>query len=144
MWKLRLIPCSIQKKDSRVANSFIHYLGQGHYGFQKIFFKKGEKINPQFLLRAEIDFKFSRSEMQKWPLTMQFHFQVKKVLIGQVSFFCEMNESFHVPGLADREDRFSNSWFVQRVDNKNSHLYSYLDTYIGFSLKDILSCTQIN
>lgn len=72
---------------------------------------------------------------------MQFHFQVKEVLIGQVSFFHEMNDSFHVPGLADGEDGFSNSGFVQCIDNENSHLYSYLDTNIGFSLKDILSCT---
>ena len=56
----------------------------------------------------------------------------KKVLFGQVTFLFEINDSFHVSGMGDWEDGFSNSWFIQYVGNENGHLYAHLDTDIGF------------
>lgn len=46
--------------------------------------------------------------------------------------FLEISDRFHVSGVGDWESEFSNSWFVQHVDNENGLLYSHPDRDIKF------------
>lgn len=56
----------------------------------------------------------------------------KDIPIGEVIFFHGISDSFHVIAIRDWEDEFLNSWLIQCVRSENIHLYSYLETGIGF------------